>query len=238
MNSEKANIEWEVWGAAVIVVVATLAGFHYRGFQGETVLEATRDIGTAVIPILTAFVTARLVMRNMSLEDRCQKAGEEALRRVQEKHPDLLSGPKANREKYDQENVDSQKRYFFFQRKNKGDKAQLIPLLPLKEGIVEIRVPKTTMLLLGCKREGLESLQRDLLAKVREAVRTMLDRDCAGSFEILEHKHEDIAIVVDFDESNLSLKSYGKAIEACAETAFTTIVKTAKEMARQVGTTG
>lgn len=238
MNSEKANIEWEVWGAAVIVVVATLAGFHYRGFQGETVLEATRDIGTAVIPILTAFVTARLVMRNMSLEDRCLKAGEDALRHVQEKHPELLSGPKANREKYDQENADSQKRYLFFQKMNKGDKAQLIPLLPLKEGVVEIRVPKTTMLLLGCKREGLEELQRDLLVKVREAVKSMLDREYSGSFEILEHKHDDIAIVADFDESNLNLKSYRKAIEACAETAFVSIVKTAKELAKQNGTQG
>ena len=226
MKSEKRIADWEVWCVAIVVSLAAIALLHYRGVNGETVAETIQNIGAAVIPILAAFVAARLVMRNMSLDEKCLHVGEDALRRLQAKNPGMLKGPKANRENYDQENSGDVGRYIFFQRNNNGRKAQFIPLQPLKDGIVEIRVPKMAMLLLGSEREGLETVQQDLLAKVQASVKTMLERNYPGSFEILSHKHEDIAIVVDFDESRLSLRRFGKAVEACADTALKTVVDT------------
>lgn len=227
MNTENQQ-RWEIWGVGVVVSIAVLLGLVFKGVSGETVADAVKDIGAALIPILAAFLAARIVTGQMDPADRIQQAGEEALRTLQKNHSDLLSGPKANRENYDPENPGKGGRYLFIQRKGQGKKAQLIPVLPLREGIVEIRVPRTTLLVLGAEREGLEQLQQETLAKVRAAVEELLRRDWTNTYEIMEHKHQDIAIAVDFEESDLGPKKFGKAVAACGEAAIKVLAQSSK----------
>jgi hypothetical protein len=224
MDLDKRRQEWEVWGAAIVVSLAVIAGLFYRGINGETVADAVKDVGAAVIPILAAFVAARLVIRQMDPAERFSRAGEAALEDLQKRHADVLAGPKANKEDYDSENPGKAGRYLFFQMASQGRKAQFIPVLPLKQGVVEIRVPKTTLLQVGFDRDGLEQAQLQVLASVRSAVEKVLQRDWPGVHEILTPKHPDIAIAVDLDETGLGPKRYRQAVAACGTAALEAVL--------------
>jgi hypothetical protein len=108
-----------------------------------------KDIGAALIPILAAFVSARLVTRQMDPAEQRRRAAEEALAALAKANNEWLSGPKANSANYDPENPGKAGRYLFFQRNGKGIRGQFIPLKPLDEGILEIRVQAQTLKLLG-----------------------------------------------------------------------------------------
>ena len=218
MKDDNKN-QWEVWLVAIVVSIAVLAGLAYKGLTGETIADGVKDIGAAIIPILSAFVAARLVTRQMDPAERFLRAGEAALSKLQAKHQDWLSGPKPDKEDYDEKNPGKADRYLFVQRGGKKLRAQLVRISPLRQGIVEIRVSKRTLQILDVK-EGLEQAQKDMREKVKGAVVATLDRDWKKTpYEILDHKDQDIAIVVDFDESKLRPKQFGQAVVACAETA-------------------
>ena len=220
MDTEKHQQNLEVWMAALVVVIAVFLGLHFKGVSGETVTEAITDIFGALIPILSAFVAARLVVRQMDPAERFQRAGEDALAKLAVKHPSLLSGPKASRENYDPENPGKAGRYLFYQKPRQKQKAQFIPVFPLRSGIVEIRISRTALLLLGVGREMLERVQQDALARVEKSVETMMQQSWPEAYEILEHKHPDISIVVDFDEASLGVRKFRKAVYQVADTAI------------------
>jgi len=220
MEQESRARDWEVWGAALIVTVAVLVGIKYKGINGETLSEAVKDIGAAIIPILAAVVAARLVTKGMDPSERFLRVGEDALRCFQRKHPNLLTGPRASHDNYDPEKPGKAGRYLFFQKGAQAKKAQFVPVLPLREGVIEIRVPRTTLLQLGVEREALEQTQTEMLAAVRQAVIKELQTRWAGAFEILEHKHPDIAIILDVDEAMLGPRKYSKLIGNCLEAAY------------------
>lgn len=218
MDIEKGNQNWEIWGVAIVVSLAVLIGLFFKGVTGESVSDAVKDIGAALIPILAAFVAARLVTREMDPAERFLRAGESSLDSIKKKHPDILSGPKASRENYDPENPGKVGRYLFFQKK--GQKAQFVPVLPFREGIVEIRVPMTALLQMGYEREGLEEIQKGILKKVNNEVENRLKRFFPDTYEILEHKHKDIAIAVDFSELKLGPRKFAKVVTCCVEAAL------------------
>jgi hypothetical protein len=212
MELDRRRQNWQVWGVAIVVSLAVLVGLFFKGLSGATASDAIKDVGAALIPILSAFVTARLVLRQMDPAERSMRVGEAALRDLQKQHTEVLSGPKANREDYDPENPGKAGRYLFFQLAGQRRKAQFIPVLPLQDGIVEIRVPKTTVLLLGADQSALDAVQREVLASTRAAVENLLRREWPKSHEVLVHKHPDIAIAVDLDEAGLSPKRYQRAV--------------------------
>ena len=222
MNKESIQT-WKAWSTAAVVVIAVLVGLSFKGVSGATVSDAVKDIGKTLLPILSAFVAARVVIASTDPAGRHERAGEESLQAVQKKHSGHLSGPKASRENYDPENPGKAGRYLFFQRDAKGSKAQFIPVLPLREGVIEIRVSKTTLITLGAKRDApdLDQQKLDMQKRVSEAVEAAINRSWKGKCEILEQKkHGDIAILVDFDESNLRLREFKRAVTECAEAAL------------------
>jgi hypothetical protein len=231
-DSEK----WTMWGVGIIVSLATLASLHYKGLAGDTVLDAVGAIGQAVIPIMASLTAVSLIARNMDSGKKLEKAGKEACKRLQEKHPDLLSGPKPNRSKKGKEEEEEEgdiRYYLFFQKNNTGQKAQLMPVGPFKNGSIEIRVPMTTMLLLGCKREGLEEKQKILREKVKAAIKGHLGQIKPDPFTIEEPDNDDISIVIDFDEDKISPRAFGQIVGSCGDVAFAMIVNATREMARQ-----
>lgn len=223
MNPENRHQHWEVYGVAVVVSGAVLAGLVFKGVTGETVSEAVKDIGAALIPILTAFLAARLVTREMDTSERFLRAGEDALRDIQRRAPEWLSGPKAHRESYDPENPGKAGRYLYLQKGGAGDKAQFVPVLPLKEGVVEIRVPKAGVVLLGRAQKGerdqQELAQKEIQAAIQREVNAALEARWKGTYAKPEYQHADIAIVVDFDETRLGPRKFRKAVVDCVEAA-------------------
>jgi hypothetical protein len=160
----------------------------------------------------------------MDPTERSMRLGEAALRDLQKHHADVLSGPKANREDYDPDDPGKAGRYLFFQLAGQRRKAQFIPVLPLRDGIVEIRVPKTTILMLGADQGALEAVQREVLASTRAAVEKLLQQNWPDSYEVLVHKHPDIAIAVDLDEAGLSPKRYQRAVTIIANAALEAVL--------------
>ena len=63
-------------------------------------------------------------------------------------------------------------------------------------------------------------MQKELLAKVNTAVIAVVERDYPGKYVIEDHPHKDVAICVDFNESELTPKTFGKAVETCGEAAY------------------
>ncbi|MCP4643318.1 MAG: hypothetical protein GY851_22920 [bacterium] len=225
MDLKSIRVDWETWGIAAVVTAAVVAGLVFKGLSGETIADAVKDVGQAMVPIGAAVVAARLVTREMDPSKRFQQSGERALESVQRKHRAILSGPSGSREKYDPENPGKAGRYLFVRRNGKGRKAQLVSVVPLAEGIVEVRVSKTTLLVLGESRDSVEQARQAVKRRVGDEVKHMLEDRWRGTFELLDHSHPDIAVALDFDERSMGYRRFAKAVADCAETA-TSVLET------------
>ncbi len=224
MKTEKSE-NWEMWGVGIVVSLATLWALCYKGLKGDTILDSVSTIGTAVIPILAAYAAMRSIVKQDPLHLQCRKEGEAALRRLQEKHLDFLSGPKSNRDGNEQEWAN---RYLFFQKRGKLQKAQLMPVAPLEDGIVEIRVPRTALLIFG-QEEASEVVQKEILQKVKTAVTALVEREYPDMYTFEDHSNKDVAVCIDFNESKLTAKNFGSAVEACGEVAYKVVESSLKK---------
>jgi hypothetical protein len=111
MSIDSRRQGWEIWGVGLLVSLAVLVGLYFRGASPENVADAVKDIGAALIPILSAFVAARLVLRERDPAERFRHAGEDALATLARRHPGWLSGPKGSRED------ERGRRFLFFQKR-------------------------------------------------------------------------------------------------------------------------
>lgn len=214
MNKRREN--WELWGLAAVVTIAVLVGLVIKGFSGETIADAVKDIGAVLVPILAAILAARLVVREVEPGQRYVKAGEEALRSLQKRYPSILSGPKPDKEGYDPDNPGHAGRYLFFQKNHIGHRSQLIPVLPFKIGVVEIRVAKRTLQLLDIPGE-----LEEVSAQVRLAVKSVLEKNWSGNYEDLDAgRKANVSIAVDFDEERIGPRRFRTAVSDCAQAAL------------------
>ena len=234
MSGRREDNHWEVWGIAIVVSVAVIAGLFFKGFTGETVSDSVKDLGGALIPIIAAFVAAKLVTREMDPEDRFGHEGEEALRVVQKAHSGYLSGPKADKgEKYDPDNPGGKGRYLFIQKPGQGRRAQLTPVRPLRNGVVEIHVGGRAMQILGFagKDKDPHAVKLEYQKKVRDKVLETLESKYKGLFEVLfdgtgenESRKNNIALAFDFDEASMGPKAFRKAVVLCIEAALSALL--------------
>ena len=222
MGSEDKQQHWELWGVAAIVTIAVLVGLTIKGFSGETVVDAIKDIGEVLVPILAAVFAARLVIREMDPEQRFVRAGEDGLRAVQKRHQTILSGPKPNTENYDSDNPGKAGRYLFFQKNHKGHRSQLVPVLPFTMGVVEVRVSKRTLQLLGLPMDELETFSKQVREAVLSSVVGTMSED---AYEVLESKNPNIAVAIDFDEEKIGPKKFRRAVELCTNAVLGVLVK-------------
>ncbi|MFH1529508.1 MAG: hypothetical protein ABIK09_02110 [Pseudomonadota bacterium] len=224
MGSEDRQQHWEIWGVAAVVTIAVLVGLVIKGFSGETVVDAIKDIGSVAVPILAAVLAARLVIREMDPEQRFVRTGEDGLRAIQKKHPTILSGPKPNTENYDSDNPGNAGRYLFFQKNHKGHRSQLVPVLPFAMGVVEVRVSKRTLQLLGLPMDDLETISKQVREAVLSSVKSTMADD---AFEVLESKNPNIAVAIDFDEGRIGPRGFRKSVLLCVDSALGVLLKKA-----------
>ena len=204
--------EWAEKGGAVLIVVLAVAwGLSYKGLSGETLADALKDIGGAIVPVFAALFAARLVREDAPREQRYLAEGERALRAVQKRFEKKLQGPQYLREGYDPEGGGKGDRYLFIQALAGRVKASLVPLSPLAEGIVAITVSKQNLINLGRSTTPEEGAH----AAVKTAVEAILQGGrFTGQFEILQSKNKRAAIVVDFDEEAMGVRRFRGAVEA------------------------
>jgi hypothetical protein len=215
MNQYKLAQNIQIWAVAGVVVLAVGARLYFQGLTGQHVAEAVKDLGIALMPLVAAVVAAHLVTRHIRPSERYRLEGERALRKISATFGDVVSGPKFNRENYGKEDHPQAGRYLFVQKDRKGPKVQLVPSRPLKEGVLEIRVYKTTLSILDLQKEQTE-VQKALEKAVRQVLKTPR---YARNHEIIEHDHENICLAVDFDEHQLGYRKFHKAVYDCTQAA-------------------
>jgi len=222
MDGDRIQEHLEKWGAVLLVAFAVAWGMSYKGLSGETLADALKDVGAALVPIFAAMFAARLVRRDLPSEQRFRAEGERALRRIQRANPTILQGPKYDRDGYDPEAGGKGDRYLFVQALPKKSRASLVPLSPLSEGIVAVTVSKKNLVILDRAAAG----EVEARTAVRDAVTSLLAQErYVGRFEILESKNKRAAIVVDFDEDSMGSRRFRAAVEAVVDVAVKALLQ-------------
>ena len=237
MSDFKERMEqWSGYGALAIVTIAVIAGLFFKGVDGATLSDAVKDVGAALVPILTAYLAYRLVIREMPASERFLRAGEDALREVQRKFPSWLDGPRYNSAKKmedDSDNTGKAGRYLFIRKQPDKVKAQFVPLAPLSEGRLEIHVKNQPLVLLnmaGPGEKGRQAEARETLKRViHEAVEAVLKKPrWSGTYEEDSDVEDDVAILVDFDEAKLGPRKFRKVVVECLDAAWKAVERTAR----------
>ncbi len=220
------------WVVAGVTSAAVIAGLSFKGVSGETISDAVKDIGGTLLPLVGALVAAGMVTRKMDAEASVLEIAESALRRVQDKNRGLLTGPKSNKSEPDDGgggknevedgNEDRANRYLFVQVSKdgkKGKKGQFIPVAPLEDGILTIKIQRQALKSLGIEGD-LCAAQEHIIPVIRERVAAVAARQWKNSHVLTPTKDKNVAINIDFDEGAMSKRDFGKAIEQCAGAAF------------------
>lgn len=231
----KERIEhWGGYGALAVVAVAVIAGLFFKGFDGANLSDAVKDIGGALVPILTAYLAYRLVIREMPASERFLRAGEDALREVQRRYPEWLDGPRYNSAKKKEDDSDNDGkagRYLFIRKQSAKAKAQFVPLEPLSEGRLEIHVKNQALVIRELAGRGDNVRQAEVRDKLRlaihEAVAGVLKKpQWIETYEEDGDVDSDVAIFVDFDEARLGPRNFKKAVVECVEAAWKAVENT------------
>lgn len=210
MDAERIREALEKWGAVLLVVFAVAWGLMYRGISGETLADALKDVGGALVPIFAAFFAARLVRADLAPGQRFLQAGEDAIRAVQSEYPSLLQGPKYDRQGYNPEAGGKGDRYLFHQVSTGRSRASFVPISPLSEGVVAITVSKKNLVILS--RAG--TPEADARRAVNDAVVRELERlgRDALPHEVIDDVKGRTAIAIDFDEEAMGARRFRRAV--------------------------
>lgn len=219
------------WVVAGVTSAAVIAGLSFKGVSGETVSDAVKDIGGTLLPLVGALVAAGMVTRKMDAEASVLEIAESALRRVQDKNRGRLTGPKSNKSEPDDGggknevedgNEDRANRYLFVQVSKdgkKGKKGQFIPVAPLEDGILTIKIQRQALKSLGIEGD-LYVAQEHIIPVIRERVAAVAEKHWKNNHVLIPTKDKNVAINIDFDEGAMSKREFGKAVEQCAGAAF------------------
>jgi hypothetical protein len=225
MDGERLKEVLEKWGVALVVGLAVIVGLNYKSLAGDTIADAVKDLGQAMIPVFAAVFAARKVAQSRPAEERFLVAGESALRALVNLYPKELHGPKASRDKQDTEKAQRAPRYLFLAYKGPGQRPQLIPLDPLADGIVRIRVSPTSLKALGIEAARLGEMQQQVAAAVVGAAKAQFSGDFEESLEKPPSETQHTCVELDFDEHGLGERKFRKAIVVCGKAAMETLLK-------------
>jgi hypothetical protein len=207
---------------SLIGSLAILINLVIKGFTTENTLDAVKDLVGLLVTVAIFLVAYSLSNKSKSFMD----VARSVLKRIQEKSPSFLMGPRFNRDNYDPENGQGMEYLFITNDDPKSkQRAKFIPIQPLDEGILAIYVQKGTLVYgLNYKSEqatpeAIKKIQTDVYDSVSEFIQIKY----TGCFEILPNTKEDTAIIIDFNEDKMGKKKYSKAIKECTELAISKI---------------
>lgn len=213
-NEDLEKILTAVFG--LVGIAAIFINLDIKGYGNENWLDAIKDIAGLIV-VLAVFLAA---IRISQKSETHYEMARNALQRLQVKHPQILMGPRYNRENYDPENGKG-KEYLFVSNDDKKStkRASLVPIQPLEEGCLFIYIhPGTLADALnygrGIKQDDLPTIK----TAVKDAVEEILNYKYNGKFEALKAVNDSV-IAVDFNESEMSNKQFARAIFECTEAA-------------------
>ena len=223
MEKEKINEVLSIV-LGVFSVIAIGGNLIQNNFTFGTISDAVVNFTQVAVPVLAVLVVSIGLRR---INETYVKIGRSALEKLQKKHSDILIGPKYNRENYDPEKGKG-KEYLFIadDTLNSKQRVKFISIPPLDEGVLSIYVQKGT-LVYGLKYKSEEAEKNEITAiqeAVRKSVIDKLEKEYTGCYDLIENT-PDAAIIIDFDEKNMTGKKYYDAIYQCAEQAIEIIKK-------------
>ncbi len=223
MNKDKVN-ELLTITLGALSVIAIIGILINKNFETTEILGSIVDFTQVAIPVLVLIVATTIKRENKPLIDSCRGV----LTRLQEKNTDFLMGPKFNREDYDPEKGQGLE-YLFITNDNPDSKqrAKLIALQPLKQGMLGIYVQKGT-LVYGLNYSSDEATQDEInkiQQEVRSAVLSIIEKKYKNYFEQMDDSKNDTAIVVRFKVDKMGRTKFKKAITECADEAIKQIKK-------------
>jgi len=217
---------------SVVGALAILINLSIKGFSAENLLDAVKDLVGLLVTVAIFLVAYSISNKSKSFID----AGRMALEKLRKNFADL-QGPEYDKTDYDpEETLKSQRmRYLFFKKGKYSKKVAFIPLEPLEQGILDIRISKATLVNFGIdsKNSQIDSLISGLQSDIYLDLKNYLSSKYTEKYEILNKqdtdnkasKYSNSAIVIDFDEDKLKIKGFEKAIYNCSEKALQIILK-------------
>ena len=237
--------------AAIFGVVGTLSivlGLVFKGFNLENVLDAVKDISGFIVGIAVFLIAAHLSQKSRTFLD----VANDALAKLQRTSQGVLEGPKYDKSDYGSKEADiaedaenpkaaektKRMQYLFFSAQSWNKKVAFVPLDPLEEGILDIRVSKATLVNLGyASADATAEKIAEVQAAVSRDVNSLIGKygkDCQIMYSkdpsIIEtgskpSRYANSAIIIDFDEKALGFKKFQQFILECGQSALTTILK-------------
>lgn len=207
---------------SIVGSLAILINLSIKGFTTENSLDAIKDLVGLLVTVAIFLVAYSISNKSKSYVD----VARQALKKMQEKMPDFLMGPRFNRDNYDPETGKGVEYLFITNSDPKSkSRAKFIPIQPLDEGVLVIYIQKGTLVYgLNYTSEKATSEEiKKIQAEVFDSVSELIQKKYAGFYEILPSTKEDTAIVIDFNEEKIGKKKYSKAVTACADLAISII---------------
>lgn len=208
--------------AVIFSIVGSLAiviNLAIKGFAAENLLDAIKDLVGLLVTVAVFFVAYSISNKSKSFLD----VARAALKKIQEKMPDFIMGPRFNRNNYDPEKGKGIEYLFVTNIDPKSKlRAKLIPIQPLDEGILAIYVQKGTLVygLNYSSEQATPEEIKKIQTEVFNSVSELIQRKYVGLFEILPNSKENTAIIIDFNEEKMGKKKFSKAVTECSELAI------------------
>lgn len=227
-NEDLEKILTAVFG--LVGIAAIFINLDIKGYGNENWLDAIKDIAGLIV-VLVVFLAA---IRISQKSETHYEMARNALQRLQAKHPQILMGPRYNRDGYDPEKGKGLE-YLFVTNDNRKStlRAKLISIQPLEEGCLYIYIQTAT--LADALNYGRGNVTDEDLTEVKVAVKaavmSILSSQYDGKFELLAEVKDSI-IAIDFDETNMRKKQYARAISECAEAATLKLLEFRKPMVK------
>lgn len=204
MNKERLNTLIS-FALGAIGILAIVLAIEPAKIDTASALGTVKDLAEALIGLLTLIIAFKI--KSLDKSQRFAAIAEEALEKIARKNSEILSGPKYNRENYSPDSGKGQK-YLFLQKKGSKERAQVVPLEPLTEGLLEIRFSKRSGKIAHGNTDDFKNTQ----ASIKTAILAFLNKHYNDYFEVVDVANDNIAVVVDFDENKLGFRRYKKAL--------------------------
>jgi len=212
--------------------LAIILNLNFKGFTPINFLDALKDLVGLSITIAVFLIAYSISSKSKSYLD----SGLRALEKLKSENENILLGPEYDKSDYNPEEAGKSQRmkYLFFAKHRYIKKVAFIPLEPIEQGILDIRVSKATLVNFGydSKDAEIEKAIQEVQAKVYEEMIKLLSSKYNGLFEILNNnevgqksKYPNSAIVIDFNEDKMKFKGLEKAVYRCALVALQVLIK-------------
>lgn len=221
MNNKKEQLIALIF--SVVGSLAILINLTLKGFTTENLLDAVKDLVGLLVTVAIFLVAYSMSNKSKSYSE----VARSSLKKIQEKMPDFLMGPRYNRENYDPEKGQGLE-YLFITNKDLKSKLRVkfIPIPPLNEGVYIIYIQKGTLIYglnYSSEQATLEEIKK-IQTEVSHAISDFVEKNYFDFYEILENS-KDTAIIIDFNEEKMGKKKFAKAISKCTEKAISIMKK-------------